>query len=60
MSLAIPIADERAQARGDGAERANDVLHWMRPGPLQLSALPPLSETRQMFVRPLPSRSLTK
>jgi oxygen-independent coproporphyrinogen-3 oxidase len=43
VSLAIPIADERAQARGDGAERANDVLHWMRPGPLQLSALPPLS-----------------
>jgi putative oxygen-independent coproporphyrinogen III oxidase len=43
VSLAIPIADERAQPRNGDAERANDVLHWMRPGPLQLSALPPLS-----------------
>jgi putative oxygen-independent coproporphyrinogen III oxidase len=43
VSLAIPIADERTQTRSGDAERANDVLHWMRPGPLQLSALPPLS-----------------
>ena len=27
----------------DAAPHANDVLHLMRPGPLQLSALPPLS-----------------
>ena len=26
-----------------GAPHANDVLHWMRPGPLQLTALPPLT-----------------
>ncbi|MDR6538369.1 oxygen-independent coproporphyrinogen-3 oxidase [Variovorax soli] len=43
MSPAIAIAQERAQARSGDAEHANDVLHWMRPGPLQLSALPPLS-----------------
>ena len=43
MSFAIPIAGDNAQQpRGDAA-RANDVLHWMRPGPLQLQALPPLS-----------------
>jgi len=27
----------------DAAQHANDVLHLMRPGPLQLGALPPLS-----------------
>ena len=43
MSPAIAIAQERAEARSGDAEHANDVLHWMRPGPLQLSALPPLS-----------------
>ncbi|VTU36100.1 Oxygen-independent coproporphyrinogen-III oxidase 1 [Variovorax sp. PBL-H6] len=43
MSLPILISEERAQPRSGDAERANDVLHWMRPGPLQLSALPPLS-----------------
>ncbi len=41
----IPI--QRLDASGDdvagGAARANDVLHHMRPGPLQLAALPPLS-----------------
>ena len=42
MNAIIPIAKD---AEGDpgGAAGANDVLHLMRPGPLQLSALPPLS-----------------
>jgi len=35
----VPIRPAAAQ----GAAQANDVLHWMRPGPLQLPALPPLS-----------------
>jgi len=41
VSAIIPISsgDETAA----GAADANDVLHLMRPGPLQLSALPPLS-----------------
>jgi len=36
---AVPIAT----AVEAGASHANDVLHLMRPGPLQLAALPPLS-----------------
>jgi putative oxygen-independent coproporphyrinogen III oxidase len=36
---AVPIAT----AVEVGASHANDVLHFMRPGPLQLAALPPLS-----------------
>jgi len=41
VSPTIPIAPH---AEGSvGAEVANDVQHWMRPGPLQLQALPPLS-----------------
>ena len=39
MSVVVPIAVDA----GAGAPHANDVLHLMRPGPLQLSALPPLS-----------------
>ena len=39
MSVIVPIATDA----GAGAPHANDVLHLMRPGPLQLSALPPLS-----------------
>ncbi|RYZ06363.1 MAG: radical SAM protein, partial [Comamonadaceae bacterium] len=35
----IPLAT----AIEPGAAQANDVLHHMRPGPLQLAALPPLS-----------------
>jgi putative oxygen-independent coproporphyrinogen III oxidase len=35
----VPIA----AAAEAGAPHANDVLHLMRPGPLQLAALPPLS-----------------
>ena len=42
MSIVIPIATG-AQEAADGAAGANDVLHLMRPGPLQLAALPPLS-----------------
>lgn len=42
MSLVVPITSN-AQERAGGAAHANDVLHLMRPGPLQLSALPPLS-----------------
>jgi oxygen-independent coproporphyrinogen-3 oxidase len=38
-SPAIPIH----AATPEGAAQANDVLHLMRPGPLQLAALPPLS-----------------
>jgi putative oxygen-independent coproporphyrinogen III oxidase len=37
----IPI--EAAAASSANAPHANDVLHLMRPGPLQLAALPPLS-----------------
>jgi putative oxygen-independent coproporphyrinogen III oxidase len=52
VSLVIPIAPEPDAAGSGGstdpvdaggAPDANDVLHMMRPGPLQLSALPPLS-----------------
>jgi oxygen-independent coproporphyrinogen-3 oxidase len=43
--VSIPIlpvaATELSPETGDG--RANDMLHLMRPGPLQLAALPPLS-----------------
>ncbi|MGI4778013.1 MAG: radical SAM family heme chaperone HemW [Janthinobacterium lividum] len=43
--VSIPIlpvvASEPSLETGDG--RANDVLHFMRPGPLQLASLPPLS-----------------
>jgi len=39
--VAIPI--QPAAPGIDGAAQANDVLHMMRPGPLQLAALPPLS-----------------
>ena len=45
--MSIPIQRlDGADAGGDeagGATHANDVLHRMRPGPLQLAALPPLS-----------------
>ena len=37
----IPI--HPAQEEGAGAQHANDALHQMRPGPLQLAALPPLA-----------------
>ncbi|WP_410087702.1 radical SAM family heme chaperone HemW [Variovorax sp. N23] len=39
MKALVPIA----AAVEPGALHANDVLHLMRPGPLQLAALPPLS-----------------
>ena len=39
MSIHLPIGI----ATEDGAPHANDVLHLMRPGTLQLAALPPLS-----------------
>ncbi|MDM0012479.1 radical SAM family heme chaperone HemW [Variovorax sp. J22P168] len=39
----IPIASGAPQEAAAGAADANDVLRMMRPGPLQLSALPPLS-----------------
>ena len=44
----IPIASADGQGASEstaatGALHANDVLHQMRPGPLQLAALPPLS-----------------
>ncbi len=42
----IPIVAAGASGADDdstGAVQANDVLHLMRPGPLQLAALPPLS-----------------
>ena len=42
MSTVIPI-EKNAGDDAAGVPRANDVLHHMRPGPLQLSALPPLS-----------------
>ena len=42
MSIVIPIAPGAEEAAA-GAAGANDVLHLMRPGPLQLAALPPLS-----------------
>ncbi len=42
MSIVIPIAAGAEEAAA-GAAGANDVLHLMRPGPLQLAALPPLS-----------------
>ncbi|RZL65939.1 MAG: oxygen-independent coproporphyrinogen III oxidase-like protein [Variovorax sp.] len=39
----IPILPAVTGQETAGAARANDVLHLMRPGPLQLTALPPLS-----------------
>ncbi|MDN4590267.1 oxygen-independent coproporphyrinogen III oxidase-like protein [Xenophilus aerolatus] len=39
--MTIPI--QPAVPANEGAAQANDVLHLMRPGPLQLAALPPLS-----------------
>jgi len=39
VSIHLPIGI----ATEDGAPHANDVLHLMRPGTLQLAALPPLS-----------------
>jgi oxygen-independent coproporphyrinogen-3 oxidase len=42
VSIVIPIAPGAEEAAA-GAAGANDVLHLMRPGPLQLAALPPLS-----------------
>jgi oxygen-independent coproporphyrinogen-3 oxidase len=42
VSIVIPIAPGAEEAAA-GAAGANDVLHLMRPGPLQLQALPPLS-----------------
>jgi non-canonical purine NTP pyrophosphatase (RdgB/HAM1 family) len=42
MATVFPI--QPAQPTGQAnAVQANDVLHWMRPGTLQLAALPPLS-----------------
>jgi coproporphyrinogen III oxidase-like Fe-S oxidoreductase len=41
VSAIIPISSGDESAAG--AADANDALHLMRPGPLQLSALPPLS-----------------
>jgi putative oxygen-independent coproporphyrinogen III oxidase len=42
--VTIPIQPVAAASSGNtGAAQANDVLHQMRPGPLQLAALPPLS-----------------
>ena len=41
--MTIPIQPVAAASSGTGAAQANDVLHQMRPGPLQLAALPPLS-----------------
>ncbi len=40
-SVSIPI--QPVDDPQDTASHANDVLHLMRPGPLQLAALPPLS-----------------
>ncbi len=42
MSVIVPIL-RAGEGENGGAAHANDVLHLMRPGPLQLSALPPLS-----------------
>lgn len=39
--MSIPI--QPVVHASEGAAQANDVLHMMRPGPLQLAALPPLS-----------------
>jgi hypothetical protein len=39
VKTSVPIA----AAVEPGALHANDVLHLMRPGTLQLAALPPLS-----------------
>ncbi|RYF35024.1 MAG: oxygen-independent coproporphyrinogen III oxidase-like protein [Comamonadaceae bacterium] len=39
----IPISPAATEDASTGAAQANDVLHQMRPGPLQLTALPPLS-----------------
>lgn len=44
--MSIPIVPQSTDGSPQseaGAPRANDVLHHMRPGPLQLAALPPLS-----------------
>jgi putative oxygen-independent coproporphyrinogen III oxidase len=42
--VTIPIQPVAAASSSNtGAAQANDVLHQMRPGPLQLAALPPLS-----------------
>ena len=43
MSVVVPISVADAAAPEAGAPHANDVLHLMRAGPLQLAALPPLS-----------------
>jgi len=43
VSVVVPISVADAAAPEAGAPHANDVLHLMRPGPLQLAALPPLS-----------------
>ncbi len=42
MSIVVPISTA-AQEPSTAAAVGNDVLHLMRPGPLQFSALPPLS-----------------
>lgn len=39
----IPIVAAAQADAAPGAANANDVMHLMRPGPLQLAALPPLS-----------------
>jgi len=43
VSVVVPISVADAAAPEAGAPHANDVLHLMRAGPLQLAALPPLS-----------------
>ena len=43
MSIPIHPVPASEAANEAAAGRANDVLHFMRPGPLQLAALPPLS-----------------
>ena len=43
MSIPIRPVQVSEATNEAAAGRANDVLHFMRPGPLQLAALPPLS-----------------
>ena len=42
-SIAIASTADAAAVETANAPHANDVLHMMRPGPLQMTALPPLS-----------------
>jgi hypothetical protein len=43
LAVAWPPSSDPAGAAKRRPPQANDVLHYMRPGPLQLPALPPLS-----------------